>query len=188
MINSLKVKEFAREAGFDVCGIATPETKENAEARFDRWIESGKHGEMKYLENFKSRAADFWNKFPDARSVIVLGVNYFSKSGKGEACLALTSGKIARYAWGKDYHRMILEKLKILESKIKTLKPSPQPSPTGRGVSLIGVKIRCLNETLSCLRCSETLGRARYGTILTLTPMGDSLPPRTRRKQDTPGS
>lgn len=126
MINSLKIKELAREAGFDVCGITAPSSQASAQKKFDAWIAGGKHGEMKYLENFKSRADDFWNRFPDAKSVIVLGVNYYSNNLSME--IASTSsnesrndglyGRIARYAWGKDYHKLIAEKLRALKLKI----------------------------------------------------------------------
>ncbi len=118
MINSLKIKELAREAGFDACGITKPGIKDAAQKKFDAWIAGGKHGEMKYLENFKSRTDDFWHRFPDAKSVIVLGVNYYSKS---EAINShKLSGRIARYAWGKDYHRLIEQKLGTLKEKIKS--------------------------------------------------------------------
>jgi len=142
-MNSSKIKELAREAGFDVCGITKPQIKEAVRQKFDSWIAEGKHGEMKYLENFKLRAQDFWSRFPDAKSVVVMGVNYYSESSNchsregGNPLLrsplktcgdntppqddGKLSGRIARYAWGKDYHRLIEGKLKIFESKIRNL-------------------------------------------------------------------
>ncbi|MBI4388499.1 MAG: tRNA epoxyqueuosine(34) reductase QueG [Candidatus Omnitrophica bacterium] len=120
-ISSDLIKQLAHETGFDACGITVPFPLKEAEQRFSDWVGEGKHGEMRYLENYCERAKKFWDGFPNAKSIIVLGVNYYSNShpnplpsqgrGKGE-------GRVARYAWGKDYHHVIREKIEALKSKI----------------------------------------------------------------------
>ncbi len=115
MITKDQIKILAQEAGFHACGVTAPNPIPQAEEAFQRWSSQGKHGEMKYLENYKLRRDQFWNRFPEAKSVIVLGVNYYS----GTAEVPQTSaGRIARYAWGKDYHRVIAQKLEILKTRI----------------------------------------------------------------------
>jgi epoxyqueuosine reductase len=148
-MNSKTIKKLAKEVGFDACGIATPEPLTDAERKLARWIQSGRHAGMKYLEQFSARAENLRQRFPEAKSIIVLGLNYFSKganrfenlsfphalSGNLDPRLKISGmtfpasltgarddrpmGRIARYAWGKDYHLVIQEKLEKLESKIQ---------------------------------------------------------------------
>ncbi|MBI4115366.1 MAG: tRNA epoxyqueuosine(34) reductase QueG [Candidatus Omnitrophica bacterium] len=113
MISSQDVKRLAASLGFDACGITRAEPLSEDEAKLKDWLREGKHGEMKYLENFGDRAKRFWESFPEAKSVIVMGVNYYSEArdrGSG------IRGRVAKYAWGKDYHKVIgkrLEEFKI---------------------------------------------------------------------------
>ena len=146
MITKERIKMMAHEVGFDACGVTLPISKREAEERFQNWIREGKHGGMKYLEEYELRKQNFWARFPDVKSIIVLGVNYYSKElnpppfagedrGGGnlkEASSTLPSypssikgerdvftGRVARYAWGKDYYRVIRGKLEILQRKIR---------------------------------------------------------------------
>ena len=132
-MNKDLIKKLAQEVGFDVCGITAPTTLHDAEKKLADWVRAGKHGEMRYLENYEERAREFWKRFPNAKSIIVLGLNYFSK---GDSChpersegsvntdssgsaLRMTKGRIARYAWGKDYHYVIRKKVEALKLKIQ---------------------------------------------------------------------
>lgn len=106
--------------GFDQVGIVRFANLEEGEAQLQEWIEAGKHGSMNYLEDFKKRREDFFASFPDAKSVIVLGVNYFSRDRRSDlAGRPYISGRIARYAWGKDYHQVIAERHEKLIEKLK---------------------------------------------------------------------
>lgn len=126
LLTKERIKLMAHEIGFHACGITEAEPLPNsrgsfgltaAEVRLKNWTKQGKHGEMKYLEQYDERKANFWSRFSDAKSIIVLGVNYYSD--RGEACLAPTEGRVARYAWGRDYHQLISEKAKILSQRLK---------------------------------------------------------------------
>ncbi|MBI4395102.1 MAG: tRNA epoxyqueuosine(34) reductase QueG [Candidatus Omnitrophica bacterium] len=126
MITKERIKALAQEVGFHTCGIAIPKPFPEAEVALREWSSQGKHGEMKYLENYEERKNQFWKKFPDAKSVIVLGVNYFSRDissphpslppQRGEGKVV---GRVARYAWGEDYHKVIARKFDLLKEKIR---------------------------------------------------------------------
>src|SRR3990167_1711281 len=79
MITKERIKTLALETGFHACGITLPKPIPQAEEALRSWSSQGKHGEMKYLENYDGRKNRFWGNFGNAKSIIVLGVNYFSK-------------------------------------------------------------------------------------------------------------
>ncbi|HNV85950.1 MAG TPA: tRNA epoxyqueuosine(34) reductase QueG [Candidatus Omnitrophota bacterium] len=116
---SAEIKRFAKDAGFDLAGITPFRPLKEAEGRLKRWTAKGYHGGMRYLENFDSRWERLRAKIPDAGSMIVLGVNYFSETGRPERIKSSLRGKIAKYARGRDYHEVIREKLKGLEKFLK---------------------------------------------------------------------
>lgn len=100
------VKEIARSIGFDECGIAMATPLEEDARRLEKWLSKGRHGEMKYLENHFELRTDPTKLVPGARSVITLLYNYFpeKKQNPGQP-------KVAKYAYGRDYHLVIREKL-----------------------------------------------------------------------------
>ncbi len=100
---------FAQELGFDLCRIAPCVTPPHA-AEFRQWLADGRAGEMAWLERNQDRRTDPQQVVPGAKSVIVLGINYW----QGEAAQPL-AGRIARYAWGDDYHDLIEKKLAALD-------------------------------------------------------------------------
>ncbi len=112
----VQIKELARCAGFHQIGVTSLKSLGPGEQAVRDWTAEGKHGGMKYLEEFDQRKQNFFKDFPDAASVLVLGVNYYSLE-KNQAPSKL-SGKVARYAWGRDYHQVIAEKHKKLISEI----------------------------------------------------------------------
>jgi len=123
---STRIKQSARDAGFDLCGIAS--VREFSELRvFPSWIGAGKHGEMKYMEA-RDDAGDLkraaLNRVaPWAKSVIVCAINYntahpYSTQTQPED----TRGWISRYAWAKeDYHEAVLRRLKLVEGELGAL-------------------------------------------------------------------
>ncbi len=115
-----RIKNLAQECGFHACGIVEPKPIEEAEKALHMWTKQGKHGDMKYMEDYEERKNRFWEQFPNAKSVIVLGINYFSSRPKSAAPVASTpgTGRIARYAWGKDYHLVLSKKIDQLKKMI----------------------------------------------------------------------
>ncbi len=122
------IKSWAIECGFDLVGIAQPRASAYA-AAFQKWISAGKHGEMAFLARNIEERLDLLKKFPWARSALCVALSYWqplensgppvpgSDNAGAENGL---SGKIARYAWGRDYHRVMDAKLKRLEQRIRT--------------------------------------------------------------------
>ena len=105
---------YAFSLGFDVCRVAPCETPAHA-SEFRQWLRDGCAGEMAWLERNEARRTDPQQVLPGAKSVIVLAMNYFQGAASFEKSTAST-GKIARYAWGDDYHELIEKKLRELDA------------------------------------------------------------------------
>jgi epoxyqueuosine reductase len=99
---------FAHQLGFALCRIAPGGAPPHA-AEFRAWLAEGRAGEMAWLERNEPRRTDPQQVLPGVRSIIVLAMNYW-QGGMRES-----EGKIARYAWGDDYHDLIEKKLHTLD-------------------------------------------------------------------------
>jgi epoxyqueuosine reductase len=112
-----RVKTLAREAGFDLVGIASAAAPPEL-AAFAHWAARGFAGEMGYLTTQVARRSDLRTAFPWARSVICLGVQYdtpFPYSTEVDP----GRGWIARYAWGDDYHDVLRAMLERLQAALE---------------------------------------------------------------------
>jgi epoxyqueuosine reductase len=121
------IVERANELGFDLCGVAPAERFEEQE-KFGEWLARGYAGEMKYLEDPRRRDAGL--VVAEARSVIVCALNYntaqpYSLNAMAASGQAEARGWISRYAWGRDYHEVMWEKLNGLCGKIGERFPKP---------------------------------------------------------------
>jgi epoxyqueuosine reductase len=102
------IKSKAIELGFSFCGISKAEFLSDEARQLDTWLKRGYHGKMSYLENHFDKRLDPTLLVPGAKSVITLLYNYApEKDLGGEDEL-----KIAKYAYGEDYHFVIKDKLK----------------------------------------------------------------------------
>ncbi len=99
---------LAERLGFDLCRVA-PAGEPPHTAEFHAWLEGGNAGQMGWLERNKERRSDPQLVLPGAKSVIVLGMGYWAPEPTPTATGA--TGRIARYAWGDDYHDVIEKKL-----------------------------------------------------------------------------
>ncbi len=104
---SLLIKEKAKELGFMHCGISKAGFLEEDAPRLEKWLKSGFHGEMGYMEKHFDKRLDPTKLVPGAKSVVSLTYNYFPEQQQRE-----DSFKISKYAYGKDYHFIIKDKLK----------------------------------------------------------------------------
>jgi len=102
------VKQLATRHGFDYCGIARAEPLDDDARRLERWLHSGMHGSMQYMENHFDLRVDPRKLVPGARSVITLLKNYYPADPTPAPL------KISKYAWGRDYHKVIKKSLKAL--------------------------------------------------------------------------
>ncbi|HUJ79094.1 MAG TPA: tRNA epoxyqueuosine(34) reductase QueG [Nitrospiria bacterium] len=118
------LKQQARALGFDAVGIAPADLPGRYGGALTRWLDRGFHGEMAYMARAPRRRADPRDVLPGARSVISLAMNYYA--GDHGARPDHRSGRIARYAWGKDYHDLIERKLDDLAAWLRARAPEAQ--------------------------------------------------------------
>ena len=124
-ISSEYIKEKAYELGFHKIGIAKASQTKKEKKNLDDWLSQKKHGEMMWMEKRKSERGNIFNYFPEARTVVSLGYNYYL--GKDQSHLE-SSYKFSNYAWGEDYHDVIKTKLFSL------LKTINKKSPEAKGL------------------------------------------------------
>ena len=108
------IKQLASEFGFNFCGIAQATKLDDDARRLELWLNKGMHGNMQYMERYFDLRIDPRQLVPGAKSVITLLLNYFPKDKQDAGAL-----KISKYAFGKDYHEVIREKLNNLIESIK---------------------------------------------------------------------
>jgi len=104
------IKTEAKNLGFLFCGIAKAEFLEQEAPRLESWLQKGMHGEMAYMENYFDKRLDPRLLVDGAKSVISLGLNYYSDNKQDDP----SAPKISKYAFGADYHTVIKDKLKQL--------------------------------------------------------------------------
>jgi len=114
------VEEKAKRLGFDLVGFAGAEVLEDEAIHLKEWLEKGYQAGMKYMERNSDKRMDIRLVLGEAKSVISLALNYYTPDKHSET---EDEGKISRYAWGKDYHLVIWEKLKILEKELRDTDP-----------------------------------------------------------------
>jgi len=105
-----KTKNLARAIGFDFVGITKAERLDEEARRLEDWLHQGKQGEMSWMENHFEKRVDPRLLVPGAKSVVSLMYNYYPE----ETAVQQDSLKIARYAYGEDYHFVIKKKLRKL--------------------------------------------------------------------------
>ncbi len=109
------IKRKALESGFSFCGISKAEFLKEEAPRLEEWLKRGYQGKMGYLENHFDKRLDPTLLVPGAKSVISLIYNYYP----AKEIAAGDQFKIAKYAYGEDYHFVIKEKLKTLLNDIQ---------------------------------------------------------------------
>lgn len=104
------IKQEAKRLGFDYCGISKAAFLEEEAPGLEKWLGSGMHGKMSYMENYFDKRLDPRLLVPGAKSVISLLLNYYPSEMQENK----EAPKISKYAYGRDYHLVIKEKLKEL--------------------------------------------------------------------------
>jgi epoxyqueuosine reductase len=121
------IKREARAVGFQAVGISRVTASSGdpgaslphcLESRLREWLARGYHGLMAWMERDPDRRADPRRVLPGCRSVISVAMNYFTGHGADERA---GHGRIARYAWGEDYHHILTERLDQLADRVKSL-------------------------------------------------------------------
>ena len=107
--HSTLIKSLAAELGFNYCGIAKAALLTDDAKRLEQWLSKGMQGNMQYMENHFDLRIDPTKLVPGAKSVITLLLNYFPEEQRYSE-----TPKIAKYAYGQDYHEVIRDKMKQL--------------------------------------------------------------------------
>ncbi|MBP6871840.1 MAG: tRNA epoxyqueuosine(34) reductase QueG [Bacteroidales bacterium] len=110
-----RIKSMASELGFDACGIAEANRLDEDGQRLDEWLTDGFQAGMGYMERHKEKRTDPRLLVPGARSVIVLLMNYYPPI----KLPAENNYEIARYAYGRDYHFVLKEKLHLIIKELQ---------------------------------------------------------------------
>ena len=113
-VNSEFIKHTASALGFDFCGIAKAIQLDDDARRLERWLNNGMNGSMEYMQNHFDLRINPTLLVPGAKSVITLLLNYFPAQEQ-----EIDSPKIAKYAYGNDYHDVIRQKLNEFFFRIK---------------------------------------------------------------------
>ena len=101
------IKRLAKEQGFFACGIARADFLEEEATGLERWLNAGYHGEMSWMENHFDARLDPRKLMPGAKSVVSVLLNYYPEQEQENG-----TPKISKYAYGRDYHKVIRGKLK----------------------------------------------------------------------------
>ena len=113
---TILIKQLATELRFDFCGIAKATKLDEDAKRLESWLNKGMHGSMHYMERYFDMRIDPRQLVPGANSVITLLLNYFPNEKQINDEL-----KISKYAYGKDYHEVIRDKLNKYIEHIKSV-------------------------------------------------------------------
>lgn len=105
-----QIKQAAYQMGFQYVGISKAEFLEDEAANLEEWLQRGYHGKMTYMENYFDKRLDPTKLVEGAKSVVTLLYNYETPKEQADE----TAPKISKYAYGKDYHFVIKDKLKGL--------------------------------------------------------------------------
>ena len=110
-----KIKQLAAELGFDKVGITSAQQPEKSKF-LGPWLNNKYHGAMDWMQTHKIKRSNIQEFYPGANSVICVAQNYYSDSKFLENS---DKAKISRYAWGRDYHKIMKKKLKKLLKQIQ---------------------------------------------------------------------
>ena len=105
----------AEKTGFDACGIARAMALEKESAHVEQWLKDQHEGEMSYLNRNKEKRYDPRLLAEGTKSIVTVLYNYFPKQKLSEE----NNYKIAKYAYGKDYHDVVKKKLRQLLEHIE---------------------------------------------------------------------
>ncbi len=110
------IKESAHTLGFEKVGIASAVSLDTPAERLDEWLHQGRHATMAWMSTRSEERKNITKYFPEAKSVISVGMNYFHGIADGEM-------KISNYAWGDDYHDLLKKRLYQLLKLVKERLP-----------------------------------------------------------------
>lgn len=114
-------EDISKSLGFDLVGFAEYSDLHEEVEHLNEWLKNNFNAGMSYMERNLEKRKDVRLILPNAKSIISLGMNYYTGDQHSNA---EDFGKVSRYAWGKDYHLIIWEKLDLLIQKLKEIDPA----------------------------------------------------------------
>ena len=123
MILAHEIKKRALIEGFNKVGIVGAQSLEGEGRRLREWLARGYHGEMRWMARDVEKRIGPLEIFPQARSVLVVALNYFTPHQHQQSP---ATGKVSRYAWGDDYHDIVKAKLTSVLAWIREQEPSAE--------------------------------------------------------------
>jgi len=120
--NTALIKQKALELGFGDCGFSKADFLSNDAEILDKWLLSGQHSDLQWMENNLEKRKDPRELVPNAKSVISVLLNYYNPKMQEDADAPV----ISRYAYGRDYHKVLKKKLKALYSFITEIFPEAE--------------------------------------------------------------
>jgi epoxyqueuosine reductase len=124
VLTAAMVKAQAARLGFDLCGICRPEAYPEL-GFLDEWLKRGYSGDMSYLGRTARVRRDVREILPSAQSVIVTATNYNTARPYSRDVEDPGVARIARYAWGEDYHEIVLRRMNALWLWMRAEHPEP---------------------------------------------------------------
>ena len=120
LFSASQLKEQARALGFNLVGV-TPAAPSPHLAAYFRWIDANMQGEMGYLArpDRQARRRDLNVILPGARSLVMVGLDYQTLTLPAEIAGDPARGRIAAYAWGRDYHEILAPRLEELAAWLR---------------------------------------------------------------------
>ena len=116
---SQRIRQSALELGFNLVGI-TPATPSPRLQAYYRWLEAGYHGQMAYMarQDRVARRCDLSVILPAVRSLVIVGLDYTTIQLSDSVANNPARGRISNYAWGQDYHDLMLPRLEALAAEV----------------------------------------------------------------------
>ena len=108
------IRAYAKSQGFDAVRFAKAETHPETRAHFEKFLTDGMHGDMGWLHANAERRADPKVLWPEARSVIMVGLNYGPESDPRESLTDPQAASVSVYARNRDYHDVLKKRLRKL--------------------------------------------------------------------------
>ena len=148
---SKNIKNWGAELGFQQIGIAATELHDD-EMHLVNWLSKGRHGEMSYMMSHGTKRSRPNELLPGTISIICARMDYFPPSSKHPAQVLKNKNLayISRYATGRDYHKLIRQRLKKLATKINSLSSEKCPICSVRVMGLSNIKYISLPPSQSC--------------------------------------
>ena len=115
-ISSESIKKKAQELGFQKVGIARADPTPKEKNDLETWLDQGRHATMGWIQKRKDERGNIHTYFPEAKSIISVGMNYHVGKGQNDINSNL---KLSTYAWGDDYHDVLKKRIFQLLKWIK---------------------------------------------------------------------